>query len=95
MTDPREAEATTGTASFNFRGEAFTVPLEYADMPLSYLEAASDGKGLAVQARELLGPEQWAKVRAMNLTGRGLDELSDAINKAMGTDEGEEPASSD
>jgi hypothetical protein len=95
MTDPREAEATSdGTTSFDFRGEKFTVPLEYADMPLSYLEAASDGKGLAVQARELLGPEQWAKVRAMSLTGRGLDELSDAINKAMGTDEGEDKPSS-
>lgn len=94
MTDPREAEATTGTASFDFRGETFTVPLEYADMPLAYIEAASDGKGLAVQARELLGPDQWAKVRGMGLTGRGLDELSAAINKAMGTDEGEDTPSS-
>jgi hypothetical protein len=94
MSNPRESEV-TGSASFEFKGETFTVPLEYADMPLAYIEAASEGAPLAIQARELLGPEQWARVRAMNLTGRGLNELSDAINAVMGTDEGEEPASSD
>ena len=94
MTDPREAEAKSGTASFDFRGEAFTVPLEFDDYPLSYIEAASDGAPLAVQARELLGAEQWAKVRAMNLTGRDLRELEKGIAGAMGVDEGEEPASS-
>lgn len=94
MTDPRQAEATGTHATFTFRDVEFTVPLEYADLPLSYIEAASDGKGLAVQARELLGPAQWAQVRALNLTGSGLDDLSDAINAAMGDDAGEEAASS-
>lgn len=94
MTDPREAEANGGTATFTFRGETFTVPLEYADLPLGYIEAVGDGKPLAVQARELMGPEQWAKVRAMNLTGRDVTALGEAIDKALGTTEGEDPASS-
>lgn len=94
MSDPRKDEATTGTASFKFRGETFTVPLEFADMPLSYIEAASEGAPLAIQARELLGPEQWERVRAMNLTGRGLHELRDALDAVQGTTEGEEEASS-
>lgn len=91
---PLEAEAAGTTAGFTFRGVEFTVPLVYADMPLAYIEAASDGAPLAVQARELLGADQWAKVRGLGLTGSGLDELSDAINAAMGTDEGEDEASS-
>lgn len=94
MTDPREAEAKGSTASFTFRKVEFTVPLEYDDYPLSFIEVASDGASGAVQARELLGPEQWAKVRAMDLKGRDLRPLLDAIDEAMGTDAGEDEASS-
>jgi hypothetical protein len=83
------------TAEFEFRGEKFTVPLEYADYPVSYIEAASEGAGVAIQARELLGPEQWARIRAMGLTGRGLDELEAAIKSTNGIDSGNSPASSD
>ena len=95
MSDPRESEAQGSDASFQFHGETFTVPLAFDDYPLSYIEAASEGAPLAIQARELLGPEQWARVRAMNLTGRDLRALEDAISGAMGTTEGEEEASSD
>lgn len=94
MTDPREAEATGRTATVNFRGETFTFPVEYADYPLSFIEAVSDGRAAAIQSRELLGPEQWAKVRGMGLHGRDLEALTDALNEAMGTDEGEDTASS-
>lgn len=89
------AEASGGTADVEFKGETFKIPLEYDDFPLAYIEAAVDGRPLAVQARELLGPDQWAVVRGMNLTGRGLQELSDAISDAAGIDSGNSPASSD
>ena len=87
-------EANGSTASFDFRGESFTIPTEYADFPLSYIEAASDLKPLAVQARELLGAEQWATVRAMGLKGGDLDELYKAIEGAMGLTTGNSEASS-
>lgn len=88
-------EATGSTATFEFRGEKFTAPLEFEDMPIGYLEAVGDGANMAVQARELLGPEQWVRVRAMNLTGRDLNELRAALEEASGVSAGNSPASSD
>ena len=35
-------EANGLPGSFEFRGESFTIPTEYADYPLSYIEAAVD-----------------------------------------------------
>jgi hypothetical protein len=89
-----QAEAAGPTAEFEFRGEKFTVPLEYADYPVEYIEAAEDGKSLAIQARGLLGPEQWDRVRSMRLKARDLDELSDAISAALGVEPGESTPSS-
>lgn len=88
-----EAEGAS-TATFEFRGESFTVPLEYDDYSLEFIEAASDGKPLAIQARELLGPEQWSRVRAMGLSGRDLQPLFAAIEGAVGLDSGNSQASS-
>lgn len=93
--DALRAEVAGPTASFEFHGETFTVPLEYPDMPLGYIEAASEGAPLAIQARELLGAEQWARIRAMGLKGRDLAELHEAVEAAMGATSGESPASSD
>ena len=87
-------EANGSTASIDFRGESFTIPLEYADYPLEYIEAASDGKPEAVQMRALLGPEQWETVRGMSPKGRDLDELGEAIRNAAGLSAGNSEASS-
>ena len=87
-------EANGSTASFEWRGESFTIPLEYADYPLDYIEAASDGKPVAIQMRALLGPEQWETVRGQNPKGRDLDELEEAIRGAMGLSAGNSEASS-
>lgn len=92
--DPREAEANGSTASVEFRGETFSIPLEYADYSLSFIEAAADGAPAVVQVRELLGPEQWTRVRALRLDGAGFDELVAAVQKAEGTDAGNLEASS-
>lgn len=89
-----KAEAAGSTATVEFRGESFTIPLEYADYPLSFIEAASDGRAVAVQLRELFGPKQWAMVQGMQLKGRDLDELSDKVEALMGNS-GNSPASSD
>lgn len=94
MTNPRKAETQGSTATFTFREVEFTVPLEFDDYPLGFIEAASDGKPLAIQAREILGPEQWAKVHALNLKGRDLKPLFDALDEALGTDAGEDTPSS-
>lgn len=94
MSDPRKAEANSSTATFKFRDVEFTVPLEFDEYPLSFIEAMEDGKSLAIQARELLGPKQWAEVRGMKLKAGESRELFDAIDAAMGTTEGEDEASS-
>ena len=94
--EARKAETTgSPTATFEFRGESFDMPLSYDDYPLSYIEAALDGKPLAIQARELLGPEQWARVRGMGLNGRDLEELGEAMQSAAGISSGNSKASSD
>lgn len=95
MTDPRKTEAKSNVATIKFKGLALTFPVEYEDYPLSYIEAAERGAGLAIQTRTLLGDEQWEKIRGKIPTGRELKELEAAITAAMGTDTGEEPPSSD
>jgi hypothetical protein len=93
--EARKAEASGKSVTFEFRGESFDMPTEYDDYPLSYIEAVLDGKPLAIQAREILGPEQWAKVRGMGLTGRGLEELGETMQSAAGVSPGNSEASSD
>lgn len=94
MSDPREVEAKGKAGSVEFRGLTLTFPIEYDDYPLSFIEAAAEGASGAIQARELLGPEQWSKVRALNLKGRDLNELVKVIDGVQGTDAGEDEASS-
>jgi hypothetical protein len=92
----RKAEANgEPTATVEFRGETFTVPLEYDDLSIDFTEALEDGRSVGV-VRGALGPAQWRVVKAMNLKNRDLGELSDAIAEAMGfTDAGNSKASSD
>ena len=93
--DARRNEAASTVGSFEFKGETFTVPLEYADYSLDFIEAVADGRPLAVQARELLGPEQWERVRALRLSGRDLEELYAGIKSAEGVALGNSEPSSD
>ena len=88
-----EAEGNS-TATFEFRGESFEIPTEYDDYPLEFIEAAQDEKPLAIQARALLGPEQWGRIRAMRLTGRDLESLFLAMQDAVGLTPGNSEASS-
>ena len=87
-------EANGSTATFEWKGESFTVPLEYDDYPLDFIEAVADGRSGPVQMRALLGPEQWATVRGMNPKGRDLNELQEVIQGATGLSEGNSEASS-
>lgn len=92
MTDPLKAEA-KGIGTVEFRGVTLTFATEYDEYPMSFIEAVNGGEGPDVQARELLGPEQWAKVRPLLAKGRDLNELVKALDVAQGTDAGEGPAS--
>ena len=92
----RAAEANDAkTLSVEFRGETFTVPTEYADYPLGFIEAVGDDKPPAIQLRELLGAEQWATVREVASKGSDIEELMRLIGDARGIDAGNSPASSD
>ena len=95
MSDPRQAEANGSTATFTYRDVEFSVPLHYVDYSLSFIEAMGDGKSAAIQVRELLGPKQWARFRAMEPSGRDVEALVDAAQTAMGVETGELPPSSD
>lgn len=92
--EARKNETTSPTATFEFRGEEFTVPLSYDDYSLEFIEAAADGKPLAIQARELLGHDQWSRVRSLGLKGADLNELFEAIEAAEGLASGNSAASS-
>jgi hypothetical protein len=94
MTDPREAEATGQPGTFEFRGETFTVSRERDAWTMDFLESMEEGKAVGI-IRGALGPQQWRIVKAMNLTVKDADELSDLIATAMGfSDAGESQASS-
>ncbi len=92
MSDPREAEA-KGFCTVDFRGVTLTFPTEYDEYPMGFIEAVNGGAGPDVQARELLGPDQWAQVRPLLSKGRDLNELVSALDVAQGTDAGEEAPS--
>lgn len=93
--EARKAEASgESTATVEFRGETFTVPTEYDDFSLDFLEALEDGRTIGI-VRGALGPVQWRVVKAMSLTARDLGPLADKIAEAMGfTNAGNSAASS-
>lgn len=95
MSDPRQAEARgESTATLEFRGETFTVPTEYDDFSLDFIEALEDGRTIGI-VRGALGDAQWRVVKSMDLKARDLAPLADAIAAAMGfTDAGNSTASS-
>jgi hypothetical protein len=83
MSDAREAEATGQPGSFEFRGETFTVSRNRDEWTLDFLESVEEGKSVGI-IRGALGPDQWRSVRAMGLTVKDANELSDLIAQAMG-----------
>lgn len=96
MSDARKAEAKgETTATVEFRGETFTVPTEYDDFSVDFVEALEDGKTLSL-VRGALGPTQWRVVKSMRLTVKELTPFADDIARAMGFGEaGESSASAD
>lgn len=92
----RKAEATgQKTVDIAFRGETFTLNREYDDWPVEFVDALEEGKTVGI-CKGALGPIQWRKVRAMNLTLRDLAPLAESIAAALGFGSaGESQASSD
>lgn len=76
-------EATSSTASFEFRGEKFTVSLNRDEWTLDFLESMEEDKAAGI-IRGALGPDQWRLVRSMDLKVKDAEELTDLIAKAMG-----------
>lgn len=82
------------TATIEFRGFTFTIPRNLDDMHVDFMESVEEGKTVGI-VRGALGPSQWRRVRAMNLTMRELAPLGDEIAAALGfTSAGESQASS-
>ena len=96
MSNARKAEAKgEKTAVIEWRGHRFEVPREYDDWSVDLIESLEEGKGVGI-VRGAIGPEGWREFKATNPKRRDLDDLTDAIVKALGFDEaGESSASSD
>jgi hypothetical protein len=95
MSDPRKDEATTGTASFKFRGEKFTITTDQAEWSTDFLEALEEERAVGI-VKGALGPQQWSRAYPLVPKVKDLRELADAVAKALGFDKsGESPASSD
>lgn len=95
MSDPRKDEATTGTATFKFRGEKFTITTDQAEWSTDFLEALEEDRAVGI-VKEALGPQQWAVARPLVPKVKDLRELADVLAKALGFgSSGEQAASSD
>jgi hypothetical protein len=82
--DSRKEEAAGATtAPVEFRGTTFTVPRNYDDWTVDFLESIEEGKVVGI-VRGALGPVQWRTVKGMNLTIGQLQPFADAIAAAMG-----------
>jgi hypothetical protein len=95
--DTRKAEAAGDKiATVEFRDHTFTVPREYDDMTVDFIESLEEGKTVGI-VRGALGPAQWRTVKGMSLKMSDLAELADNIAEAMGFSggAGESKASSD
>lgn len=92
----RKAEANDEkTATVEFRGRTFSIPLKYDDYSVDLVESLEEGKVVGI-VRGFLGPNQWRVVRGMDLKMADLNELSGRLAKAAGFgDTGESQASSD
>jgi hypothetical protein len=82
MTTPAKAEATKVRPSFTFDGVKYSVD-NTMEWDLEVLEAVEDDKIVSI-VRALLGPDQWAKFKAKPRKVTDLNELFQAIAKAVG-----------
>lgn len=82
MTTPAKAEAAKIRPHFTFDGVKYTVD-NTMDWDLDVLEAVEDDKIVTI-VRTLLGPEQWAKFKSKPRKVADLNDLFQAIAKAVG-----------
>ena len=82
-----KAEAVQTELTVEFRGDTYTLPKDVEDWSLEAYEAFEDGKPVAA-LRGVLGPEQWAKVKAHGLRVRDLEEVADVFFGAIGLSSG-------
>jgi hypothetical protein len=82
MTTPAKAEATKVRPAFTFDGVKYSVD-NTMDWDLEVLEAVEDDKIVSI-VRALLGPDQWAKFKAKPRKVADLNDLFQAIAKAVG-----------
>lgn len=80
--NPAQSEALDESVNFDFDGETYTIePTSHWD--LDVLESYEDGK-IVSTVRALLGSDQWAKFRSKPRTTQDLNDLFEALQKALG-----------
>ena len=82
MSNTVKAEVTKVRPTFTYDGVKYTVD-NTMDWDLDVLEAIEDDKIVTI-VRALLGPDQWAKFKAKPRKVTDLNELFEAIAKAVG-----------
>lgn len=84
MSDLHQVDGVPGaTIEVEWRGQTLVLPSTIEDCDIEVLEAFENGKAVGF-CRALLGDAQWARLRATGLKVRDLNELGDAIAKALG-----------
>lgn len=82
--ETRKSEAKdVKTVPVKWRGNDFTIPTEYDEWTVDFLESLEEGKSVGI-VRGALGPQQWAVVKQMNLKVGELGDLASAITAALG-----------
>lgn len=68
------------TASFEYKGHTFTVPIDRLDVPMDVFYAETDYEIVEI----MVGPDQWAQFRATRPTIRDFQAFSELVFKTAG-----------
>ena len=75
-----------------WRGIDIEFPEDRMDLPVNAVKAVEDGNMITFLA-EVVGPEAWARIAALNLKLRDLKELDDLVGERYGVSAGESSGS--
>ncbi|MGW5397807.1 hypothetical protein [Streptomyces sp. NRRL F-2580] len=82
-TAAKSAEAKDQDTAFEFKGEQFLIKSPM-NLPDEVLDVIEEGAGERAITRAIVGPEQWAKYRALRCTIGEFNEFLEKVTEAAG-----------
>ncbi|MFD9563384.1 hypothetical protein [Streptomyces sp. NPDC059994] len=79
----KSAEAKSKATAFEFKGEEFLIQAPM-DLPDEVLDVIEEGAGERAITRAIVGPDQWAKYRALRCTIGEFNEFLEKVTEAAG-----------